>query len=779
MEKRMTLRKSLLAATFTAATAALAAPSPNPVMAERIADPAMEVYGIVHWGLNTFTDREWGFGDEKPEWLDPKCFDADQIVGACKAAGMGGLVVVAKHHDGFCLWPTKTTAHNISKSPFRGGKGDYVKEMSDACRRHGLRFGVYVSPWDRNNAVYASEKYVTDVFQAQIRELLSGDYGEIFEMWFDGANGGDGYYGGAREKRKIPAGYYRYDTETFAMVRGLQPKVCIFNESKLADFHWPGNERGFVNPEADPCVGGNYGLWEADFPLRRGWFWHAKEKDTVRSGEYLMKLYLSSVGNGGTMNIGIAPNRDGLLSPEDVEALRRFGEIRKAFFSRPVADGAFNVVVSKNELGTKRIRVTSDPVVKGRRYLVDEKLLAAVTSATTVNGETDTAKWMTAARAKAEQKLMAAVPDIIARSAGHYRGLLKAMEAKASDAFPKRFEKGKLVTIPPKDWCSGFFPGSLWYLYEYTKDEFWKANAAAYTERLIEPLRHDANNHDVGFRTYCSAGNALRLTGESRYAEFLHDTAAALRTRYDDSLGLIRSWNSEKGKGGFFAPGFVVIIDNMMNLELLEWDAKNGGETKSDRIARSQADITDLHHFRPDGSAYHILDYNPKTKKIRAIYAGQGACVEGTWARGQAWAIYGYTMMYRETKDPRYLARAMKAADYWLDEPNVPSDGIPYWDFKAADIPDEPRDSSAAAVAASAFVELAGFAPDGKGRKYREGAVRILSSLASDAYFARPGDNGGFLLMHATGNKPGPSEVDVPLNYGDYYFLEALLRLAR
>ncbi len=381
-----------------------------------------------------------------------------------------------------------------------------------------------------------------------------------------------------------------------------------------------------------------------------------------------------------------------------------------------------------------------------------------------------------------ESSLRAALPDIFKKSEVHYRALLKAMESQKPDMNPKRFEDGKLVVIPPKDWCSGFFPGSLWYLYEYTKDEFWKKAATDYTERLIEPLRHDACNHDVGFRTYCSAGNALRLTGDRRYADFLHDTAAALRTRYNDKLGLIRSWDSGKS-GGHFGPQYIVIIDNMMNLELLEWDAKNGGDPKSDVISRSQADITDVHHFRPDGSAYHILDYNVDTCKIRGIHAGQGASAEGTWARGQAWAIYGYTMMHRETQNPRYLARAMKAADYWLNEPNVPSDGIPYWDFKAADIPNEPRDASAAAIVASALLDLCRAAPAAKAAVYRQGAVRILSSLASPAYFAAPGENGDFLLMHSTGNKPGRiatgkgGEVDVPLNYADYYFLEALLRL--
>ena len=212
----------------------LPSPKPGPALAARIAAGDCEVYGIVHWGLNTYTDREWGYGDEDPALLNPAKFDADQIVGACKAGGLGGLIVVAKHHDGFCLWPTKTTEHNITKTPFwrsqesgvRGQGRDYVKEMEQACRRAGLKFGVYVSPWDRHDADYASPKYV-EKYHAQIKELLSGDYGEIFEMWFDGANGGDGWYGGAKERRRISGDYYRFP-EVFKFVRELQPKVCIF-----------------------------------------------------------------------------------------------------------------------------------------------------------------------------------------------------------------------------------------------------------------------------------------------------------------------------------------------------------------------------------------------------------------------------------------------------------------------------------------------------------------------------------------------------------------------
>lgn len=438
-------------------------PIPRPALAKRIAANDLEIYGIVHWGLNTFTDREWGFGNENPEWLNPDKFDADQIVQACVAGGLRGLIVVAKHHDGFCLWPTKTTDHNISKSPFRDGKGNYVREMEQACRKAGIKFGVYISPWDRNNADYANEKYV-EKYHAQIRELLGGDYGEVFEMWFDGANGGDGYYGGANEKRKISDGYYRFD-EIFRFVRELQPSVCIFNEDDGADFRWPGNEQGFLDNNSRATIrsydkvnymqycntgdidGCTFHPCEADFPLRKGWFYHEADNGTARNSAFLMQRYLLTVGNGGTMNIGIAPNKHGLVCDEDIKALSGFKIMKDAFFSKEITSGneEFNVIVLQEDVsqgeqvdewefladgekiadgtsvGIKRIRILNKPVkasdcavkilksgsnpqpVTFKRYFADPELINAILSATTNSGETDTAKWMTAAAAAANK----------------------------------------------------------------------------------------------------------------------------------------------------------------------------------------------------------------------------------------------------------------------------------------------------------------------------------------------------------------------------------------
>ena len=463
-------RNVILAAAAVAAMTAVAAerPVPRAQLLKRI-NADFEVMGIVHWGLNTYTDREWGFGNENPADLAPTDFDADQIVGACRDGGLQGLVVVAKHHDGFCLWPTKTTEHNITKAVnFRGGKGDYVREMEQACRKAGLRFGIYISPWDRNNAEYGRAAYVDNVYQAQVRELLGGAYGDVFEFWCDGANGGTGWYGGAAgekgERRRIGRNYYRFD-DLFAWVRSAQPDICVFHsEDDGSDLRYPGNESGRLDPDCratSQLVGGHadgvYGnpnypkqagrgdvngerfrMVEADLPLRPGWFYHAKECGRVKHAAYLLKLYLGTVGNGGILNLGIAPDRRGRLDDEDVRALKGFKALKDAFFAKEVTDGGpFNVVVLSEDVargeqvdgwefladgkallagksvGHKRIRVLDAPVSASacelkvteagpalgktsfRRYFADPALVKLVQSATTASGETDTFKWMT------------------------------------------------------------------------------------------------------------------------------------------------------------------------------------------------------------------------------------------------------------------------------------------------------------------------------------------------------------------------------------------------
>jgi hypothetical protein len=333
--------------------------------------------------------------------------------------------------------------------------------------------------------------------------------------------------------------------------------------------------------------------------------------------------------------------------------------------------------------------------------------------------------------------------------------------------FPRTLDpEGKVKTVKAEDWTSGFFPGTLWLLHEYDPAGGWKDTAWEYTRRL-EVVRHFKGNHDGGFMLGCSYGNALRLDPSDESRAVLRDAAAALATRYVPKLGMIRSWDHKP----YVCP---VIIDNMMNLELLTWAAKNGGEASLHEIAVSHADLTLKNHFRTDGSAYHVLDYDPETSRIRMIDAKQGADIRTAWARGQAWALYGFTMMHRETGKPEYLELAEKVAAFIMNHPDLPDDGVPMWDFGSKPGSDEPRDASAGAIMASAFLELSTLVKNGK--PYHDMATRQLLTLSSSGFLAEPGTHGGFILTRSTGHLPTNSEINVPLNYADYYFLEALLR---
>ena len=385
-----------------------------------------------------------------------------------------------------------------------------------------------------------------------------------------------------------------------------------------------------------------------------------------------------------------------------------------------------------------------------------------------------------------EAKLQSMLPDVFTKSADHYRAIDAAATPLMETGESKRDKKpywerrvphgwdakaGKLDMRSIYWWTSGHFPGSLWYLYEATGDDFFKNRATVWTE-FIAPNSKVSDNHDVGFIMYCSFGNARRLLKTDKYDGLLLETAASLSKRFNPGLGLLRSWGPLDEK-----KNFLVIPDNMMNLEILEWAAKaKGGEKRFDDIARSHATKTMAHHFRADGGTYHVLNYDQRPGfcgAVQEVRRGQGLSCETAWSRGQSWAIYGYTMMYRETRDPAYLDFAQKVANFAIDNPNMPEDGVPYWDYGA---PGEERDSSAAAIMASGMLELSTVVSCGKGEKYRAFAVKQLLTLCSDDYFARPGENGDWLLKHGVGHKPGNGEVDVPLDYGDYYFLEALLR---
>lgn len=356
-----------------------------------------------------------------------------------------------------------------------------------------------------------------------------------------------------------------------------------------------------------------------------------------------------------------------------------------------------------------------------------------------------------------------------------------------STSFPRTLDKdGKRVVTYRNDWTEGFYPGCLWYLYEYTGKEDWKRAALKWTETL-EPLKKLTTHHDIGFLMYCSFGNAYRLTGNDRYKDILVESARSLCTRFNEKTGCIESWNYRKSWNGKDEWYFPVIIDNMMNLELLYFATRATGDSTFYHIANRHAETTARNHFREDYGSYHVVNYDEHTGEVLHRATCQGFSDNSTWARGQAWAIYGYTMAYRETKRKDFLDMAVRAAGYWLNHPNLPEDGVPYWDFNAGQegyTPDwnydpkafevMPRDASAAAIAASAFLELAGYVPDGD--TYLHAAEHILESLSSPGYLAASGANGNFILMHCVGSIPHGSEIDVPLVYADYYYLEALTR---
>jgi len=333
---------------------------------------------------------------------------------------------------------------------------------------------------------------------------------------------------------------------------------------------------------------------------------------------------------------------------------------------------------------------------------------------------------------------------------------------------PRSLRNDTLFLVPVEDWTSGFFAGNLWWMYESTGDEFWKEKAIEFTEPL-EPLKNDTGTHDLGFMLYNSFGKGYQLTGNEEYRNILLAGANSLKSRFDDRVGAIRSWDFSRDKWDF-----PVIIDNMMNLEYLFWATKVTGDSSYYKIADSHAEVTLANHFRGDHSSFHVIDYDSSTGKVRNKHTHQGHAHESAWARGQAWGLYGYVMCYRETGKEKYLEMAQNIARLMLDHENMPEDLVPYWDYDAPDIPDAPRDASAAAVMASALLELDNYVSTDN--DYREKALTVIDNL-TQKYRSHLGDNYGFLLMHSTGHLPGKHEVDVPLVYADYYYLEALHRV--
>ncbi|MEI7444106.1 MAG: hypothetical protein WCK28_04375 [Burkholderiales bacterium] len=341
-----------------------------------------------------------------------------------------------------------------------------------------------------------------------------------------------------------------------------------------------------------------------------------------------------------------------------------------------------------------------------------------------------------------------------------------------AERLPRTVDRGEVVRVPREDWTSGFFPGVLWLLHEGTGEAAWAEAARRFT-RTLEPLRRFRDHHDVGFMLGCSYGQALRLAEAPGDRAVLVDGARSLATRFDPRVGLIRSWDHGRWR-------YPVIVDNLMNLELLTWAAREAADPSLLEIAVRHADGTLAHHCRPDGGTVHLVDFDPATGTALERRTVQGAADGSTWARGQAWALYGFTAMYRETRLVRYLRQAERLARFVLAHPRLPADGIPYWDYDAPGIPAAPRDASAAAITASALLELAGLTGDTAfAGRCRMLARAQLAALASPAYRAEGGSNGGFVLRHSVGALPLGSEIDVPIVYADYYFLEALTRLRR
>lgn len=369
---------------------------------------------------------------------------------------------------------------------------------------------------------------------------------------------------------------------------------------------------------------------------------------------------------------------------------------------------------------------------------------------------------------KTEEDVLAKkIDDTLLVASKQYEHLMQILP---EGRYPKTYhaKQDKLETSRSGWWCSGFYPGSLIYLNENAENPVFQKEI----ERVLADLEQEQYNtttHDLGFMMYCSFGNAERLNPSKENKEILMNSAKSLASRFNDTVGCIKSWDSSNDD-------YLVIIDNMMNLELLFWASKHSNDPKYYDIAVTHADSTMKHHFRKDGSSYHVLNYNKNDGSVKQKRTAQGYSDESAWARGQAWGLYGYTVMYRETKDQKYLDQANKIAGFVLNHPNMPKDMVPYWDFNAPNIPDALRDSSAGAIMASALLELKHYVDSDLANTYNTAAKTMISTLTSEEYIAKNGTNGGFLLKHGVGHIPEKSEIDVPLTYGDYYLIEAMLR---
>ncbi|RZJ73821.1 glycoside hydrolase family 88 protein [Flavobacterium sp.] len=363
--------------------------------------------------------------------------------------------------------------------------------------------------------------------------------------------------------------------------------------------------------------------------------------------------------------------------------------------------------------------------------------------------------------------------ETLATATSQYSELSKRLP---KGRFPKTYHAAKdsLETSDSGWWCSGFYPGTLLLLNEAkSSPELEKSALDALKD--LEKEQFNTTTHDLGFMMYCSFGNAQRLHPSPEYEKILMNSAKSLSSRFNDKAGCIQSWDSAPWNKASETE-MPVIIDNMMNLELLFWATRHSGDSTYYKIATRHANTTMKNHFRPDYSSFHVVIYGKEDGKVHKRITNQGAADDSAWARGQAWGLYGYVVMYRETKDENYLEQAKHIANFILDNKNLPKDKVPYWDFNAPNIPDALRDSSAAAIIASALIELSDYVKGDESKRYFSDAETMLNSLSSNKYLAKKGTNGGFILEHGVGNIPAKSEVDVPLTYGDYYFVEAMMR---
>lgn len=371
------------------------------------------------------------------------------------------------------------------------------------------------------------------------------------------------------------------------------------------------------------------------------------------------------------------------------------------------------------------------------------------------------------AKLKTNKEIVKFAKKNLEKAAAQYKVLIEKLP---EGEFPKTYykEKDELETSGSEWWVSGFYPGTLLYLYEETGDgQFLKK--ANQIMKVLEKEKYNTHTHDLGFMMFNSYGNAYRLNPSEEYKNIILQSAKSLITRYNPHVGAIKSWDSKP-------EDFLVIIDNMMNLEMLFWVTRQTGDSTYHKIAVQHANTTIKNHFREDYSSYHVLNYNPITGSVQEKKTAQGYSDSSAWARGQAWGLYGFTNLYHETGDKKYLEQAKNIADFIINHPNLPEDKVAYWDFNAPNIPNALRDASAAAIMASALLELSRYVENEKAREYFNNAEQMILTLSTPEYLAAPGTNGGFILKHGVGSLPANSEVDVPLTYGDYYYVEALKR---